>query len=120
MEKKMNTELEKNIVNTLDKSLAEIDDMTVQRLKNTRAIALAKKNLPKWIHLAVAASFMLLIAIPVIWKKNHFDASRNTPTEFISQELPPAAQELDDIDMLMAIDIETRIETHLKPKRAIL
>jgi hypothetical protein len=104
------TEFKNSVVNTLAKSLTDIDAITLQRLKNARENAVANKkrkaiySSPKWIHVAVAASFILLISMPALWVKNNFYTLGNAPADFVSQDL-------DDIEMLMAADIEIGLET---------
>lgn len=99
----------KTLAHTLDKSLADIDDLNLQRLKNARANAFINSaqltySSPKWTHFAVAASLIMLIAAPVLWQQHNAQQFNDADAEFISQEMPPAAQELDDMDMLLAMD----------------
>ncbi len=108
-ELKSDDEFAKILVHTLDKSLADIDDLSLQRLKNARVNALVNPaqltySSPKWKHFAVAASLIMLIAAPVLWQQHNAQQFNDADAEFISQEMPPAAQELDDMDMLLAMD----------------
>ena len=89
--------------------MTDIDDLSLQRLKNARVNALIHPvqltySSPKWTHFAVAASLIMLIAVPVLWQQHNAQQFSDADAEFISQEMPPAAQELDDMDMLLALD----------------
>ena len=91
---------------SLDKSLNDIDEVNLQRLKNARVKALASPShlTRNWVPLSVAASVAALVLVPVLM---HYQ-STNTPAdqefEIVSQELPISAEEMDDIDMLMALE----------------
>jgi hypothetical protein len=110
---KSNEELAQTLAQTLDKSLAEIDDLSLQRLKNARAQALADSHgrllgstyfSAQLIRFGVAASLIMLLAVPILWQRHNAQQLSDLDIELVSQEIPPAAQELDDMDMLMAMD----------------
>ena len=97
------------ISNTLDKSLDGLDELSQQRLKNARAAALAQAAAPKptishrRALLGMAAAFALLLLTPLVWQQ------QTTPSpvqdiEMALQEIPLTAEELDDLDMLMALE----------------
>lgn len=104
---------------TLDKSLDDIDDISVQRLKNARLQALHQSNKPsrQWLPLSIAASVAALLLIPIMFQQ----LSSSTPNielaaqpipfiqegfvqENLSQEVPFSPQEMDDLEMLMALE----------------
>ncbi|MES2823623.1 MAG: DUF3619 family protein [Pseudomonadota bacterium] len=110
---KANEELANTLAHTLDKSLAEIDDVSLQRLKNARSEALAASSVhtlktayfsSRSVRFGVAASLMMLLAVPVVWQRHNAQQFSDLDGDLVSQEIPPAAQELDDMDMLMAMD----------------
>lgn len=109
---KANEELAQTLAHTLDKSLTEIDDLSLQRLKNARAEALAASPVQllkstyfssRSARFGVAASLIMLLAVPVLWQRHNAQQLSDQEGDLISQEIPPAAQELDDMDMLMAM-----------------
>jgi hypothetical protein len=91
---------------SLDKSLDEIDELNLQRLKNARAKAI--NNSPaknrKWVSLSVAASVAALLLIPVVLNQDSGNSNIEPELEIVSQETPISAEEMDDIDMLMALE----------------
>lgn len=91
---------------SLDKSLDEIDELNLQRLKNARAKAI--NNSPaknrKWVPLSVAASVAALLLIPVVLNQDSGNSNIESELEIVSQETPISAEEMDDIDMLMALE----------------
>jgi len=90
---------------TLDKSLADIDEINAQRLKNARARALNSSSLSrKWIPLSVAASLAALLLIPLIEHQHLLPSSAEQELDVVTQEVPYSVEELDDIDMLMALE----------------
>lgn len=104
---------------TLDKSLDDIDAVSLQRLKNARLQALHQSNKParQWLPLSIAASLAALLLIPILFQqlsssKQDLDlASQQVPfvqenfsQESLAQEVPLSSQELDDLDMLMALE----------------
>ncbi|MES2676437.1 MAG: hypothetical protein V4660_19520 [Pseudomonadota bacterium] len=110
---KADEELAETLAHTLNKSLAEIDDLSLQRLKNARAEALAAAPVrslkptyfSSWsIRFGVAASLIMLLAAPVLWQRHNTQQFSDLDGDLVSQEIPPVAQELDDMDMLMAMD----------------
>lgn len=95
----------KAINQALDKSLDEIDEMNLQRLKSARAKALilpAQNH--KWVALGVAASIAALLLIPVVFNRDSGNSNIESELEIVSQESPMSAEELDDLDMLMALE----------------
>jgi hypothetical protein len=91
---------------TLNKSLDDIDDVTVARLKKSRYQALSHSSYfsRKWIPVSIAASLAFLAVLPILWHQHSVQNAVNNEFDMISQEVPPAAQELDDIEMLIAMD----------------
>lgn len=89
------------ITDSLDKSLDGIDDLSRLRLQHARAKALRpNKHGHKWIALAVAASFAALLLTPIFWQsQEEVDAD-----VVAALEIPPSAEELDDLDMLLALE----------------
>ncbi len=90
---------------SLDKSLADIDEMSLQRLKNARITALSSSQKSrKWVPLSVAASLAALLLIPVVMQHKSATISVEPEFEMVSQEQPISSEEMDDIDMLMALE----------------
>ncbi len=99
---------------TLDKSLDDIDDVSLQGLKNARLQTLHQSNKPSrhWLPLSVAASVAALLLIPIMFQqlsssKQDVDlALQEVPflQESLAQEVPLSSQELDDLEMLMALE----------------
>jgi hypothetical protein len=104
---------------TLDKSLDDIDDISLQRLKNARLQALrhSNKSMRQWLPLSIAASVAALLLIPILFQqlsgsKQELDlasqqvpfAQENFSQESLAQEVPLSSQELDDLEMLMALE----------------
>ncbi len=105
---KSEEELAKTLAHTLDKSLAEIDDLSLQRLKNARADALSHSvnsaNFSsRFIRFGIAASLITLVVVPILWHQYNAQQFSDADVELVLQEIPPAAQELDDMDMLIAM-----------------
>lgn len=46
----------------------------------------------------------MLVAVPIVWQRYNAQQFSDADIELISQEIPPAAQELDDMEMLIAMD----------------
>lgn len=120
-DKKLSPELsaaDENLVvtlsQTLDKSLDDIDVVSLQRLKNARLQALhqSNKSVRQWLPLSIAASVAALLLIPIMFQqlsssKQDLDlASQTIPflQESLVQEVPLSSQELDDLEMLMALE----------------
>jgi hypothetical protein len=103
---KGDNEFAKVLTKTLDESLEDIDEVTLARLKKSRiqVLSYSASASKKWISLSVAASVAILIALPVLWNNSNIENSDIADAELMSQEVPPPEQELDDIDMLMAMD----------------
>ena len=102
-------ELAKTLAYTLDKSLEEVDELSLQRLKNARASALThatKSNYfsAPFMRFGIAAGLLMLVATPILWQHYTAQQMSDADIEIVSQEIPPAAQELDDMDMLIAMD----------------
>lgn len=95
-----------SVIQALDKSLDDIDDLSLQRLKNARKQALnqSAKTSRKWIPLSVAASFTALLLIPVAVHQYSLSISSDQDLEIVSQEVPYSTEEMDDIDMLMSVE----------------
>lgn len=94
------------LATTLNKSLDEVDEVTRHRLKQARAQALShavQKKSPAWIRLSVAASLGVLLLAPFIVMNFSQHHANEQIVEVLSQDMPDA-QELDDIDMLMAME----------------
>lgn len=91
---------------SLDKSLDQIDELDLQRLKNARKKALADSPITqrKWVGLSVAASIAALLLAPVIINQQTEIHVIAPELEVVSQEVPVSAEEMDDIDMLMALE----------------
>jgi hypothetical protein len=104
---------------TLDKSLDDIDAVSLQRLKNARLQALRHSNKPtrQWLPLSIAASVAALLLIPIMFqqlsssKQDLGLALQEVPfvqdnflQESLAQEVPLSSQELDDLEMLMALE----------------
>ncbi len=97
------------LVYTLDRSVAQIDDLSLQRLKKIRAQALAQPAVAtysraNWRYFSMAASRAMLFAVALFWQQYSAQPFTDADAEFISQDIPPVAQELDDLDMLIAMD----------------
>jgi hypothetical protein len=103
----------------LDKSLDDIDAVSLQRLKNARLQALHQSNKPsrQWLPLSIAASVAALLLIPILFQqlsgsKQDLDLAsqqvlfvqENFLQESVAQEVPLSSQELDDLEMLMALE----------------
>jgi hypothetical protein len=104
---------------TLDKSLDDIDDISLQRLKNARLQALrhSNKSMRQRLPLSIAASVAALLLIPILFQqlsgsKQELDlvsqqvpfVQENFSQESLAQEVPLSSQELDDLEMLMALE----------------
>jgi len=91
---------------SLDKSLDEIDELNLQRLRNARAKALNNSQAKnrKWVSLSVAASVAALLLIPVVLNQDSGNSNIEPELEIVSQEIPVSAEEMDDLDMLMALE----------------
>ncbi len=102
---------------TLDKSLDDIDDLSLQRLKNARMQALQPSNKParSWLPLSIAASLAALLLIPILGLQ--YMQSTNSELDLdvvaselpfsqegLAQEAPLSSQEMDDLEMLMALE----------------
>lgn len=100
------SELPQRLAKTLDQSLHEIDAISLQRLKKSRAQALAYSvnGSRRWFPASAAAGFMLLVAIPVFWQASAGKKISDMDNEIISQDIPLAVQDLDDLDMLIALE----------------
>ena len=105
-------ELIATISHTLDKSLDDIDDLSLQRLKSARSNALSRSaaQKTKWIPFAVAASFAALVLVPFVLQLgserlgNDLDAEIVLHSEPNLSEVPLSSEEMDDIEMLMAME----------------
>lgn len=99
---------------TLDKSLDDIDVVSLQRLKNARLQALYQpnKSTRQWLPLSIAASVAVLLLIPIMFQqlsssKPDLDLASQQSLfmqENLSQEVPLSFQEMDDLEMLMALE----------------
>ena len=91
---------------TLDKSLVDVDELSLQRLKNARTHALNQSAKPsrKWISLSVAASLAALLLIHLVANQHLFNFSGDQDLEVVVQEIPYSPEEMDDIEMLMALE----------------
>lgn len=101
-------ELAVEIAHGLNKSLDDIDELSLQRLKNARATALSHASKPsrKWANISIAASLIALVLIPVVANRYSQDEALDQDFEIVSQEVPYSAEEMDDIEMLMALEAE--------------
>ncbi|HOY23778.1 MAG TPA: hypothetical protein PK002_11530 [Cellvibrio sp.] len=100
--------LAKVLSQTLDKSLDDIDAVSLQRLKHARVHALHQpiKRSRQWLPLSVAASIAALLLIPILVQPL-FDSKQAldlASQDIFSQEVPLSSQELDDLEMLMALE----------------
>jgi hypothetical protein len=87
---------------SLDESVQDIDEVSLVRLKRARAVALQqpKSYRRTWIAIGVAACFGALLLAPLVWQPQvtlDVDAA-------IALDIPPSAEELDDLDMLLALE----------------
>ena len=91
---------------SLDKSLDDIDEVNLQRLKNARTKALNYSSMfiRKRVQLSLAASVVALLLIPVLLHQQSINSSIEPELEMVSQDLPISVEEMDDIDMLMALE----------------
>lgn len=91
---------------SLDKSLDQIDELDLQRLKHARKKALAGSPVVnrQWIGLSVAASIAVLLLVPVVINQQTESHAIAPELEVVSQEMPVSTEEMDDIDMLMALE----------------
>lgn len=100
-------EFARELVTCLDNSLDELDELTQQRLKTARAKALqqARPGSAKWLALGVAAATITaVLLVPSFWHQHGGDGV--DADEVAALEVPPSAQELDDLDMLIALEDE--------------
>ena len=95
-----------SLAQALDKSLDDVDDLSLQRLKNVRAQALSQpvNASRKWISLSVAASVAALLLIPIVIHQSSSNSSSDQELEVVSQEVPYSVEEMDDIEMLMSLE----------------
>jgi hypothetical protein len=91
---------------SLDKSLNDIDEVNLQRLKNARVKALNHSSTfsRKWVQLGAAASVVALLLVPIMLHQQPVNSTFDSELEVVSQELPISVEEMDDIDMLMALE----------------
>lgn len=101
----------KTLAATLDKSVEALDDVSLAKLKKSRAQALAHASVSTrhWVPISVAASILMLVAIPALWQKGDVNFIEGADIEAVfqdmsSQDIPYAAQEMDDMEMLIAMD----------------
>jgi len=103
-------ELSSLIVNSLDKSLDDIDELSLYRLKNARSNALlvANKSSRKLVNLSIAASVAALLLVPVLlhqpMKFYASDQDSDLITQTLSQDGPLSPEEMDDVEMMMALE----------------
>lgn len=99
-------EFSREVVVSLNDSLEELDELTLQRLKAARAKALRqpRAGLGKWAAMgAAAAAITAVLLTPALWHKHTVDGL-DADTVAVLEELPPSAEELDDLDMLLALE----------------
>lgn len=103
---KRDQHLSQTLATTLNKSLADLDDISVIKLKRARAQALAYSPQAKrhWLQMSIAASVLVLVAAPLLWRNAGIGSADSVDDESIAQEIPFAAQEMDDMEMLLAMD----------------
>lgn len=91
---------------SLNNSLDDIDELSLRKLKTARAKALSHSPVSarKWVSLSVAASVVALLLVPVIMHQQSVNSSIEPELDIVLQELPISAEEMDDIDMLMALE----------------
>lgn len=101
-----NSLLAQTIAGTLDKSVDQLDDITLQKLKRARENALKQtpKASRKWGSLSVAASIAILLIAPVVWQQHQSATFAEQDFDVIAQDIPIDSQEMDDIEMLMAME----------------
>jgi hypothetical protein len=105
------------VSHALDKSLDDIDDLSLQRLKNARMQALQKSNKPArpWLPLSIAASVAALLLIPILGLQYMQSTNLEQNLDFVASEIPfsqdglvqdapLSSQEMDDLEMLMALE----------------
>jgi hypothetical protein len=69
-----------------------------------KALAYSPAAARKWVSLSVAASVAILLLVPIIMHQHSLNSSLEPELEIVSQELPISTEEMDDIDMLMALE----------------
>lgn len=96
------------IAHGLNKSLDDIDELSLQRLKNARVNALAHSATPsrRWLSASIAASLVALVLIPVVAHKYSLHVHSDQEYDIVSQDIPYSAEEMDDIEMLMSLEAE--------------
>lgn len=103
----------REVVASLDASLDQLDEITLRRLKKTRAAALAQKQIvaepalrgtsrQKWL-LSMAAGVALLAMVPMAWQHQK-QTTYEQDVEMALQDVPITSEEMDDLDMLMALE----------------
>jgi len=108
-------EFSRELVATLDRSLDGqegsphgLDDLTLQRLKVARVKALQQSRTGRFnkkiIPAVAAAAIAAVLLVPVFWHQQGVDGIDTD--EVAALEIPPSAQELDDLDMLIALEDE--------------
>lgn len=101
-------EFARELVASLDESLEGLDELTVQRLKASRIRALEHTRIGRLGNrIAIGAAAAVIAAAllaPALWYQQRLNAT--DVDEIAALEIPPSAQELDDLDMLIALEDE--------------
>jgi hypothetical protein len=94
------------VVQSLDNSLVDIDDLSLQRLKNARQIALNQPAVStrRWVPLSAAASIAVFLMVPFYMHQHSTNVAPDVDSEIVSQDFPLSTEEMDDLDMLMALE----------------
>ena len=99
----VDAEFTTKVIDTLNKTLDDIDELSLQRLKKARIRALGSvKPSGKWTAINVAASLIILLSVPFLMHKYLQDNDQDF--DVVSQDVPYSTEEMDDIDMLMSLE----------------
>lgn len=95
-------ELSRQVTESLERSLDNLDDYTLARLAKARRTALERRHQRQWLGgVAVAASLAALMVIPIAGK-----LGQQSPSDFLDNTtsyLQEDSQMLLDMEMLLAI-----------------
>jgi len=95
------------LIRTLNESVAELDEGSLQRLGDARIAAINSSGLAKsrkWISASVAASVAMLLCIPMALQHHNSPSLAVQDVEMISPDTLLSPEDLDDIDMLIAME----------------
>ena len=102
----LNRAMTEKVVGVLDQSIDELDELSLQRLKNARMKARSQdveRKRAAWIPLGAAASIAVLLLSPIAWYQYAPKSNLNNDYPIAIQDAPIDQQELDDVDMLMSL-----------------